>query len=97
MGRIYPVKKGINPTNEYLLETVKEVTGTGEIKGDHVICSIPGIKVIDIAREGKNISVTTENDSDNKDPLGTVRAFNNLMEKITGYSSKERKKKFSKI
>ena len=97
MARTYPVKKGISITPEYLLEKAKELTGNGEIKGDHVICSLPGIKTVEMSPEGKNLSISAENDPDNKDPLGTVKAFNQLLESVTGYSSKERKKKFSKI
>lgn len=97
MARAYPVKKGVKITPEYLLEKAKEITGNGEIKDGHVTCSIPGIKVIDMYMDGKTFYVGTETDSSASDPMGAVRKFNVLMEAVTGFSSKERKKRFSKI
>lgn len=97
MARTYPVKRGVSTSPETLLEKAKEITGNGEIKNGHVICSIPGIKFIELYAEGKNLAVETENDSSSSNSMETVRTFNKLMEEITGLSSKERKKRFSKI
>jgi hypothetical protein len=97
MARTYPVKKGISIEPPELLSRVKESTGNGEIKDGHVFCSIPGIKTIEMYRDGKNLLVNTENDPDNPDPMKTIRVFNDLMETVTGFSSKERKKRFSKV
>lgn len=97
MVRTYPVKKGVGIDPDALLKRVKEIAGNGEIKGDHVFCSVPGIKRIEIYANGKNLDVDTENDSSNSNPLETVRTFNNLIEAVTGFSSKERKKRLSKV
>lgn len=95
MARIYPVKKGISIEPSALLARAKESAGNGELKDGHVYCTLPGIKNIDIYPEGKNLAVNTENDAGNPDPMKTIRLFNDLVEKLTGYTSKERKKKFS--
>lgn len=97
MARIYPVKKGFSLEPAELLARVKESAGNGELRDSHVICSIPGIKQIEMFKEGKNLAVNTENDPANADPMATIRLFNDLMEAVTGYDSKERKKKFSKL
>lgn len=97
MARTYPVKKGVGTDPETLLKKVKEIAGNGEIIGNHVICSFPGVKTLEIYANGKNLDVETENDPSNSNPMETVRVFNNLMEAVTGFSSKERKKRFSKV
>ncbi|MCL4337156.1 MAG: DUF5611 family protein [Candidatus Thermoplasmatota archaeon] len=97
MARIYPVKKGVSIDAPELLAKVKEFSGNGELKDGHVFCTLPGVKSMEIYAEGKNLAVNTVNDSSNQDPLKTIRLFNDLIETITGYSSKERKKKFSKL
>ncbi len=97
MARIYPVKKGVSISTQELLTKVKESTGNGEAKDGHVFCSLPGVKSMEIYAEGKNLAVNTVNDPENPDPMKTIRLFNDLIEVLTGYSSKERKKKFSKL
>lgn len=96
MVRVYPVKKGTSIEPTELLAKVKESTGNGELKDNHVICSLPGIKSMEVYQEGKNLAVNTVNDPANPDPMKTIRLFNDLLETLTGYSSKERKKKISK-
>lgn len=97
MARTYPVKKGVGTDPDTLAKHAKEVAGNAEVKGNHVVCSIPGIKVIEIFPEGKNLVVETENDSANSNPMETIRMFNDLIEAVTGFSSKERKKRLSKV
>ncbi|MCL4437773.1 MAG: DUF5611 family protein [Candidatus Thermoplasmatota archaeon] len=97
MAREYPVKKGLKTDPDTILSSAKELGIAGKIENSHVLLSIPGIRKIDIFNEGKKLMVETENEDKNPDPMKTLRMFNDLMEKITGYSSKERKKKFSKL
>lgn len=94
--REYQVKKGIEISADYIANLTKEVLGNAEIIQDHVIASYPGIKKIDLYTDGKKLFAQTENDPDATNLLQTVRIFNTLIERITGYSSKERKKHFSK-
>ena len=97
MGRNYPVKKGTKLSTEYILAKARETAQNVKVSGDHVMCTIPGIKSIDMLIDGKELMVETVNDEKPQDPLETVRVYNRLIENITGLSSKERKKKMSKI
>ena len=97
MGRNYPVKKGIKLSPEYIMEKATETAQNVKMSGDHVMCTIPGIKSIDMWVGGKELMVETVNDEKPPDPMETVRIYNKLIENITGLSSKERKKKMSKI
>lgn len=97
MARTYPVKRGVDVSNETLLEKVKEHAGNGKIENDHVVCSIPGLKRIELFKDGKNLKVETESDPDNKNPMETVKQFNALVELVTGFNTKERKKRLSKV
>lgn len=96
MARKYPVKKGVDVSPEVLLEKVKGFTGNGSLENDHVFCSIPGLKKIEFYKEGKFLFVETEADPSSQNTLETVKQFNMLIEEVTGFNSKERKKRLSK-
>ncbi|MEM0158044.1 MAG: DUF5611 family protein [Thermoplasmataceae archaeon] len=97
MVREYPVKKGFKSDLETIYSVAKEVVGKAEISGETVITSIPGLRKIEIRPGKSSVLVETEPDSASPDPLRTVHTFNELIEKITGFSAKERKKKMTKI
>ncbi len=97
MARTYPVKKGVSVSPEALMQKAKEMTGNASNENGHVVCSLPGLKRIEIFQDGKNIQVETETDPNNPNPMETIKQFNNLIEAVTGFSSKERKKRFSKV
>lgn len=97
MVREYPVKKGIKLTPDYLLEKARNISPNAEIQGSDVVCSIPGIRKITMNTDGKNLFVETVNEEKPANPMETVRQFNQLIEDITGFSAKERKKKMSKL
>ncbi len=96
MAREYPVKKGINMSPEYILEETKKLAESAEIKDGHVLAAMPGMKVVDLYTNGKALFAETETDTGYKDFSQTIKMYNQLIENITGYNSKERKKKFSK-
>lgn len=96
MAREYPVKKGIKMSPEYILEETRKLAESAEIKDDHVLASIPGMKVVDLYTNGKTLIAETEADSTYKDFAQTIKLYNQLIENLTGYNSKERKKRFSK-
>lgn len=96
MAREYPVKRGIKMSPEYILEVTEKLADSAEIKDDHVIASMPGMKVVDLYTNGKTLLAETETDTTYKDFAQTIKLFNQLIEDITGYNSKERKKRFSK-
>ena len=97
MAREYPVKKGIKISRDYIAEKAKGTASNVNIDGDEVICSIPGIKRISLRTDGKNLFVETVNEEKPENPMMTVSLFNKLIEDITGFSAKERKKKMSKL
>lgn len=97
MVREYPVRKGIGISRDQILRLTKEIVGNAEIEGEHVIASYPGLKRIELYTDGKKLYAETENDPSASDPMQAVKTFNVLIEKITGYTSKERKKVMSKI
>jgi hypothetical protein len=97
MARDYPVKKGIDISLEAIATKCREFSGDVKVSQKSVTLAIPGIKRLEILINGKNLAIETENDTDFKDFAQTIKIYNNLVESITGYSSKERKKKFGKI
>ncbi len=97
MARKYPVKKGVDTSSDALLQKVKAFTGNGSIENERVLCSIPGLKKIEFYNEGKFLMVETETDPSSTNPMETVKQFNNLIEEVTGFNSKERKKRLSKV
>ncbi|WP_393971054.1 DUF5611 family protein [Oxyplasma meridianum] len=97
MAREYPVKKGMDTSIEAIAAKCREFSENVRVSQNSVELSIPGIKRLEIWVKGKNLAIETENDENFKDFAQTIKIYNNLVESITGYSSKERKKKFSKI
>lgn len=97
MAREYPVKKGIKMSIEYISETAKGIAEDVHIEGDHVLAKIVGMKRIDMYTNGKNLLIETEHDESVKDFSQTIKIFNDLIERLTGFNSKERKKRFSKL
>lgn len=96
MAREYPVKKGIKLSNEYILENTKKLADSAEIRDEKVYATIPGMKSIELYTDGKKLFTQTETDPKYGDFSKTIKLFNELIEELTGFSSKERKKKYSK-
>ena len=97
MAREYPVKKGFKTDPDTIIHAADSVGVKGKVENGHVLLSLPGISLVDIFMDGKRLMVETKNDPSFSDPMSAIRTFNTLIEKITGYNSKERKKKFSKL
>ena len=94
--RTYPVKKTVNIS----ISTIKGVLESyhmdfKEIEG-HILSSYPGLKKIDLWTDGKKLYAETETDMQYKNHGETIKFFNDFLEKLTGYTSKERKKLISK-
>lgn len=96
MTREYPIKKGIKISNETLSDASKEIFGNARESNDHVIAKTPGLEKIEMFTDGKKLFVTTESAKDAKDYEAAVKLYNQFLEKVTGYTAKERKKKSSK-
>jgi len=97
MVREYPVKKGINLSTEFIREKAEMVTGEARIDGNRVISHCSGLSEINMYTDGKKLSVETKSDGIKENAPEALRIYNRLIEDITGYSSKERKKIMSKL
>lgn len=93
--RIYPVKKGKKLDMNILLELFRKSFGNGEIEGNFVVGSFPGLKTIRAQIQKDGLFVETES-SKTDNPAETLRKFNDFVENATGYTAKERKKLISK-
>ncbi len=96
MTREYPIKRGMKVTTDTLSEVSKEVFGNARESNDHIIAKTPGLDKIDVFTDGKKLFVTTESSKDTTEYANAVKLYNQFLEKVTGYSAKERKKKASK-
>ncbi len=96
MVRAYPVKKGIKMENGYIESILKDFTMEIRRENDHIISSFPGLSMIEIWTDGKKLFISTETDTNYKNPHETLKKYNDLIEKLTGYNAKERKKLMSK-
>ncbi|KAA8922328.1 DUF5611 family protein [Thermoplasma sp.] len=94
--REYPVKKGFPTDYESIRAKISELGYSVRSEGDLLIASIPGISRIEIKPDKKKILVNTGDYDSGSDKLAVVRAYNDFIEKLTGYSAKERKKLMTK-
>jgi hypothetical protein len=94
--REYPVKKTVKISTSTIAETLKSYNMDFKENGGHLLSSYPGLKKIELWTDGKKLYAETETDMQYKNPGETIKFFNNLLEKLTGYTSKERKKLISK-
>jgi hypothetical protein len=94
--REYPVRKTIKIDKAYIIETLKAKNMEFEENGDHINSSYPGLTKIELWAEGKKLCVETETDTQYANPSETIKFFNGLLESLTGYTTKERKKLISK-
>ncbi|MCL5678628.1 MAG: DUF5611 family protein [Candidatus Thermoplasmatota archaeon] len=97
MAREYPVKKGIKLSLETIREKAESIAGEARIDGSHVFSRCPGLSEIDLTTDGKKLLVQTKSDGIKENAAEALRIYNRLIEEITGYSSKERKKLISKV
>ncbi len=94
--RTYPVRKTIKISKSYITEILKSKNMEFEENGEHIISSYPGLKKIEFWTDGKKLYAETETDMEYGNPSETIKFFNDLLEKVTGYTTKERKKLISK-
>ncbi|EQD58567.1 AP endonuclease, family 2, partial [mine drainage metagenome] len=94
--RSYPVKKGTKLDVDSILKTTREVTRSGTVSKEHVIAKIPGLERVELWGEGKNLLCEITADKNSENYVAAVKKFNELIEALTGYSAKERKKIVSK-
>ncbi|CAC11243.1 conserved hypothetical protein [Thermoplasma acidophilum] len=94
--REYPVKKGFPTDYDSIKRKISELGFDVKSEGDLIIASIPGISRIEIKPDKRKILVNTGDYDSDADKLAVVRTYNDFIEKLTGYSAKERKKMMTK-
>jgi hypothetical protein len=94
--RTYPVKKTIKISNSTIIDVLKSYNMDFKEEDSHIVSSYPGITKVELWTDGKKLYVDTETDMQYKNPGETIKFFNDFIEKLTGYTSKERKKLMSK-
>lgn len=97
MARSYPIKKGIKLSTGKIEEILKQYTKDVSSDGKQVVATLPGMSKFVATLDGSGVTVETVSDLNFKEPQLSVRIFNEVLEKLTGYSAKERKKFFSKL
>ncbi|MCL4451121.1 MAG: DUF5611 family protein [Candidatus Thermoplasmatota archaeon] len=95
--RSYPVKKGVKIDVDSILATTRKVTRSGTVSKDHVIAKIPGLERVELWGEGKVLMCETTTEKNPENYETAIKKFNELIEALTGYSAKERKKIASKV
>lgn len=95
--RNYPVKKGFKTDVETISSKIEKYNKSMEINGNTIVFSLPGIPKIKVECGRKTLDVETETDPSYSDPVSSLKTYNNMITELTGYDSKERKKRMSKI
>ncbi len=95
--RAYPMKKGFSTSLDEVKIKVEKFTKNYKVEGDTIVFSLPGIAAVEVKCGGKHIMVETKNDERFDDPMLAIKAFNNFLYELTGFDTKERKKRLSKI
>lgn len=99
----YPIKRGFTKDlDTTIIEGLKECFETEAQKiGDHYQISYGALTLLDITigRGGKTVIVTTESDKDATDEviLDTNRRFRRYLDRVTGFTTKERVKKAKNV
>ena len=94
--RSYPVKKGLKTDTEVIMNIARKYGNDVESDGSTVTFSLPGIKKVTVECGKKTLDVETETDLSYSDPVTSLRTYNNMITEMTGFDSKERKKRMSK-
>ena len=94
--RTYPVKKTVNVSISTIEDVLKSYNMEYKENNGHILSSYPGLKKLELWADGKKLYAETETDKEYRNPGETIKFYNELLEKLTGYTSKERKKLMSK-
>jgi hypothetical protein len=96
----YEIRRGLqdNIKPENLRQQMVEVFGNAQEKDGRLVASYGAIKEIWAWTSGKKLAVDTKMAPgvDDKVAQDTIRAYNTFLEKVTGYTSKERGKRAQK-
>lgn len=99
----YPVKRGYNRDLQGSIpKALRECFGVEPVRvGEHYQLSYGALRLLDAApgKDGKTLIVHTESDIAATDDviLDTNRRFREFLDKVTGYSTKERVKRAKSV
>ena len=99
--RPYPIKRGHFPEieGEKLQTLMKQVFGNVKCEGEKLVSTYGAIEKVEVWPEGKktlNVDTKMKTGVDNETASDTIKVFNNFLFEATGFTTKERKKRFSK-
>ena len=94
--REYPVKKGVKTDTESVLSTCLKYSKDSRIQGDSVELTLPGLKSVKVLCGMKNLQLETESDTSYGNLQESIKIYNQFITELTGFDSKERKKRLSK-
>ena len=96
----YDIKRGLqdNLQKDKLKATVQEIFGKADEKDGRITSSFGALKELKVWSEGKKLCVETTMDPSvgNDVASQTIKAYNTLLERVTGMTAKERGKKAQK-
>ncbi|MGP6220357.1 DUF5611 family protein [Caldiplasma sukawensis] len=95
--REYPVKKGLSTKTDRIKEIVEKYGKNVKIDGNTIIFSMDGLKSVKVICGEKTLNIETETDNTYENPENAIKIYNNFLFEATGFDSKERKKRLSKI
>ena len=99
--REYPIKRGhyANIEGEKLNKLMKDTFGNVKVDNEKLVSSYGAIDKIELWLDGKKkmcIETTMNPDVDNETAAQTIKVYNNFLFEATGFTTKERKKRFGK-
>ncbi len=95
--RLYDFKRGHKKSADEIEAIMQEMFDNVRREGEHILAEYKGLKKIEVWLEGKKLAAETESrDVPNEDAMDTLKKWNDFLFRVTGYTSKERKKKLSK-
>ncbi len=95
--REYPVRKGVKTDTESILSSCLKFSKDSRIQGNSVELTLPGLKTVKVICGMKNLQMETESDTSYENPQESIRVYNQFITELTGFDSKERKKRLSKV
>jgi hypothetical protein len=84
---------------DFIAAVMKEEFGSANEQNGRLVCSFGALKRLECWLENKKLCVTTESnrDVDDRTASDTIARYNRFLERVTGYTSKERRKMAMKV
>ena len=97
--REYEIKRKHFPNVDgKLYDIMKKSFGNVSKEGDYFVSSYKALESISAKLDGKKIIVETKTKkASNEDSLDAIKRYNEFLEKVTGMTAKQRKKKLAKL